>query len=122
MVLPLRPRALDNLLRSPDSIASFDRQGTLKMKKPQVISAQAQNRRGPMKYMLSVDLAKVTVWARRKQAAIEARIPTPNMIEIPIFFCQFMWRLQIIFCGSKNMHTSEMTCTLAEQSITSGSE
>ena len=72
MVLPLRPRALDNLLRSPDSIASFDRQGTLKMKKPQVISAQAQNRRGPMKYMLSVDLAKVTVWARRKQAAIEA--------------------------------------------------
>jgi hypothetical protein len=51
---------------------NFDRQGTLKMKKPQVISAQAQKRRGPMRYMLSASLAKVTVWERRKQAATEA--------------------------------------------------
>lgn len=42
------------------------------MKKPQVISAQAQNRRGPIRYMLSELLAKATVWIRRKIAATEA--------------------------------------------------
>jgi hypothetical protein len=51
---------------------SFERQGTLRMKKPQVISPQAQKRSGPIRYIVSVVLAKPTVWARRKQAATEA--------------------------------------------------
>lgn len=51
---------------------SFERQGTLKMKKPQVISAQAQKRSGPMRYIVSVEPANVIVWARRKHAATEA--------------------------------------------------
>ena len=42
------------------------------MKKPQVISAQAQNRRGPMRYIVSVSLAKATVFTSRKIAAIQA--------------------------------------------------
>ncbi|PYH87362.1 hypothetical protein BO71DRAFT_489628 [Aspergillus ellipticus CBS 707.79] len=59
-------------LEIPVSISSLDRQGMLKMKNPQVISAQAQKRRGPIMYILSASLAKDTVCARRKQAAIEA--------------------------------------------------
>jgi hypothetical protein len=51
---------------------SFDRQGTLRMKKPQVISPQAQKRSGPIRYIVSVVFAKPTVWARRKQGATEA--------------------------------------------------
>lgn len=45
----LKPSALKTFCRMPDSMMSFERQGTLKMKKPQVISASAQNRRGPIK-------------------------------------------------------------------------
>lgn len=51
---------------------SLERQGTLKMKNPQAISPQAQKRRGPIRYIVSVVFAKPTVWARRKQAATEA--------------------------------------------------
>jgi hypothetical protein len=51
---------------------SFDRQGTLRMKKPQVISPQAQKRSGPIRYIVSVVFANPTVWARRKQAAMQA--------------------------------------------------
>lgn len=53
---------------------SFERQGTLRIKKPQVISPQAQNNSGPMRYMVSVVLAKATVWERRKHAATEALV------------------------------------------------
>lgn len=66
------PRALLTFRGSPDSITILERHGILKMKKPQVISAQAQKRRGPMRNMLSASVAKVTVWARRKHAASEA--------------------------------------------------
>lgn len=34
-----------------DSARSFGRHGTLRMKKPHVISPQAQNNNGPMKYI-----------------------------------------------------------------------
>lgn len=59
--LKLMPRASLNFLGSPDSAIILGRQGMLRMKNPHVISAHAQKRRGPMKYMLSVVLAKVTV-------------------------------------------------------------
>lgn len=48
--------------------------------------------------------------------------PTPKMIETPSFFCQFMCRLQMTFCGSKTIVISVMTWTLADASITLGRE
>ena len=72
--LGLEPKPSDcfTLRGSPDSMMSLDRQGTLRMKNPQVISPQAQESSGPMRYMVSVVLAKATVWERRKHATTEA--------------------------------------------------
>lgn len=50
------------------------------------------------------------------------RIPTPNNSEIPNRLFKLICRPQMIFCGRQNMVTSLITCTLAEQSITSGRE
>ena len=50
------------------------------------------------------------------------RIPTPNNSEIPNRFFKLICRPQMILCGRQNMVTSLITCTLAEQSITSGRE
>lgn len=61
-------------------------------------------------------------WGYSKTGTETYSIPTPKIIEIPIFFCQFICNLQMILCGSRNMAMSETTCTLAEVSITEGSE
>lgn len=61
---------------SEDSLMSLGRQGMQKMKKPQVTSASAQNRRGPMTYMRSVSLAKVMVWSRRKVGGYAGAVGT----------------------------------------------
>ena len=48
-VAMVRPSGPKSFCRNPDSMMSLERQGTLKMKKPQVISASAQKRRGPIR-------------------------------------------------------------------------
>lgn len=68
----LTPKKLPNLLRSPLLLIRQGIQGTPRMKKPQVISAQAQKRSGAMKYILSASWAKLIVVDRRTVAAIEA--------------------------------------------------
>jgi hypothetical protein len=71
-LVPLKLRTLFTLCGSPDSLIILERQGMLKMKKPQVISPHAQNKIGLMRYMLSGSFANLIVWDKRKQAATEA--------------------------------------------------
>lgn len=134
----LMPKTFLTWLERPESLRMLGKQGTQRMKKPQVISAQAQKRSGAMKYMVSFSWAKVTVVAKRMLPEMDAlrrcvshggirsdRIgartnskPTPKMSEIPIFFCQFICSPQMIFCGSKIMLQSVATWTHADVSIT----
>lgn len=124
----LTPRASLTLVGSFDSAISLGKQGTLKMKNPAVISAHAQKSRGPIKYILSASWEKEIVWARRKQAAIQAlkqRLanpfkpkdvrdctytrPTAKMTDTPSFRFRFICKVQIIRCGSRTMAISVAT-------------
>lgn len=58
--------------RSPESRIILDKQGTLNIKNPQVISAVAQKRSEPIMYMPSESRAKSIVRTRRQIADIQA--------------------------------------------------
>lgn len=64
----------------PDSWRILGKQGTQRMKKPHVISAHAQNRSGPMKYMVSLSFAKVTVVERRTLAPTHALMASQSVV------------------------------------------